>query len=143
MVDRKLRNGSLCRGSRMLAVLLLGPIGLSMGAAAQKSHTTWREYLGGPDSSHYSALKQINRSNVSQLQVAWTYPTGDDVDYAFNPIIVYNMMYVLAKNFSVVALDAASGREIWEHPIRPGEPLIKGRGGWGAPKSRASLPHRG
>jgi quinoprotein glucose dehydrogenase len=120
----------LCSGSRMLAVLLLGPIGLSIGAAAQKSHTTWHDYLGGPDSSHYSALKQINRSNVSQLQVAWTYPTGDDVDYAFNPIIVDNVMYVLAKNFSVVALDAASGREIWEHPIRPGEPLIKGRGGW-------------
>ncbi len=113
----------------MLAVLL-GPIGLCTAAAAQKSHTTWHDYLGGPDSSHYSALKQINRSNVGQLQVAWTYPTGDEVDYSFNPIIVDNMMYVLAKNFSVVALDATSGREIWEHPIRPGEPHIKGRGGW-------------
>ena len=113
-----------------MLTVLLGPIALCTWATAEKLNATWREYLGGPESSHYSALKQINRSNVGQLKVAWTYATGDDVDYSFNPIIVDNMMYVLAKNFSVVALDAASGREIWDHPIRPGEPLIKGRGGW-------------
>ncbi len=99
--------------------------------AAQQSHTTWRDYLGGSDSSHYSALKQINRSNVNKLQVAWSYPTGGNFDYSFNPIIIDDVMYVMAKNLSLVALDAASGREIWIHPTRSdSEPPLEGRGGW-------------
>jgi hypothetical protein len=49
------------------------------------AHTTWRNYGGSPDGSQYSALRQINRSNVKDLQVAWTYRTGDDRKYAFNP----------------------------------------------------------
>jgi glucose dehydrogenase len=76
---------------------------------------TWRAYLGGADSSQYSSLDQINRKNVSQLQVAWTYPTGDTRTYRFNPVIVDGVMYVLAKNMALVALDAATGKEIWTH----------------------------
>jgi len=79
------------------------------------SHATWSDYLGAADSAQYSALKQIDKSNVNQLQVAWSYPTGDKVNYDFNPIVVDGVMYVLAKNNSLVALDAATGREIWVH----------------------------
>jgi len=109
-----------------------------MPAVAQRRYTTWSTYLGDDDSSHYSALKQINRSNVTKLQVAWTYPTDDQVTYLFNPIVVGHTMYVLAKDFSVVALDAATGREIWVHKTRsPDAPAITaGDGGWG-------LKHRG
>src|SRR5579859_4087224 len=78
-------------------------------------HTGWAAYLGGPDSSQYSALKQINKANVKQLEIAWTYPTGDESTYLFNPIIVDDVMYVLAKGRSVVALDAKTGRELWVH----------------------------
>src|ERR1700704_6754808 len=81
--------------------------------AADRPFNTWRQYLGGADSSQYSSLKQINKSNVTQLEVAWTYPTGDMRTYRFNPIVVDGVMYVLAKNLSVVALDAATGKEIW------------------------------
>jgi glucose dehydrogenase len=75
----------------------------------------WHQYLGSSDSSQYSSLDQINRQNVGQLQVAWTYSTGDTRTYRFNPIVVDNVMYTLAKNMSVVALDAATGQEIWTH----------------------------
>ena len=85
-----------------------------------QDHKTWQDYGGGPDSSHFIALDQINKSNVSQLQIAWTYPTGDNHSYLFNPIIVDNVMYVLAKNSSLVALDAATGKEIWIHENLPG-----------------------
>jgi quinoprotein glucose dehydrogenase len=85
-------------------------------AADERSYTGWSDYLGGPDSAQYSGLKQINKSNVSQLQVAWSYPTGDKNSYDFNPVIVDGVMYVQAKNNSIVALDAATGREIWVHP---------------------------
>ena len=74
---------------------------------------TWDQYGGGADSSQYSSLDQINKSNVTQLEVAWTYATAEN--YSFNPIVVEGVMYVLAHNRSVVALDAATGIEMWRH----------------------------
>jgi len=99
---------------RMLAFFLAGAATLL--AADLRSFDTWTQYLGGPDSSQYSSLKQINKSNVKQLEVVWTYPTGERGNYLFNPIVIDGTMYVLAKNNSVVALDAATGKEIWTHP---------------------------
>ena len=83
--------------------------------SAAAANTGWRDYGGGPDSSKFVSLSQIDKTNVSQLQVAWTYPTEDTLNYQFNPIVVDNVMYVLAKNNSLVALDAATGKEIWIH----------------------------
>jgi quinoprotein glucose dehydrogenase len=61
-------------------------------------------------------FKSVTPENVSQLEQAWFYPTYDNVSsYRFNPIIVDNVMYVLAKNNSLVALDATTGKEIWIH----------------------------
>ena len=83
--------------------------------AADRSFATWSQYLGGPDSSQYSSLKQINKSNVKQLEVAWMYETGPRT-HTFNPVVVDGVMYVLAENNSVVALDAATGKQLWVHP---------------------------
>jgi quinoprotein glucose dehydrogenase len=96
----------------------LAIISVAVLGAQQKGKpkfNTWHAYLGGADSSQYSSLDQINRKNVAQLQVAWTYPVGDTRTYRFNPVIVDGVMYVLAKNMSLVALDAATGKEIWTH----------------------------
>jgi quinoprotein glucose dehydrogenase len=89
-------------------------IAVTAASAADKNSTahnftTWTQYEGGADSSQYSALKQINKSNVAQLQVAWTYPTEGRTLYSFSPIVVDNVLYVLAKNNFIVALDAACG----------------------------------
>ena len=88
----------------------------TLAAFAADEHSTWSSYLGTPDSDQYSSLKQINKSNVKQLEVAWTYPTGENGNYLFNPIVIGETMYVLAKNNSIVALDAATGKELWVHP---------------------------
>jgi quinoprotein glucose dehydrogenase len=106
---------------------LLAAYGVVRMAPAQQ-YNTWRDYGGSADSAQYSGLSQINRSNVSRLKVAWTYPIGDDNHYSFNPIVVDERMYVLAKNRAIVALDAASGREIWTHPAEPGTTIITDRG---------------
>src|SRR5579863_8374283 len=100
-----LLNGTLCAALAVAALY----------GADERPFTTWHEHLGGADSSQYSSLKQINKSNVRQLEVAWTYPTGERGNYTFDPLIVDNVMYVLANN-SYVALDAATGKEIWTHP---------------------------
>jgi glucose dehydrogenase len=91
-------------------------------------HSTWQDYAGASDASQYSSLAQINRDNVSKLQVVWNYPTGDGNKYLFNPIVVDRMMYVLARNNSIVALDATTGKELWTHPSSPKTTLITNRG---------------
>lgn len=68
-----------------LLVLLLSSAFASF--AAERSFSTWSQNLGGADSSQYSSLKQINKSNVKQLEVAWTYPTGPGT-FTYEPIVI-------------------------------------------------------
>ncbi|HEU0121794.1 MAG TPA: PQQ-binding-like beta-propeller repeat protein [Bryobacteraceae bacterium] len=105
---------------RKSVLLFSAACGLAWPAENGKNPKNWSDYGGGPDSSHFVSLGQITKSNVNQLQVAWTYPTGDNHAYLFNPVIVDNVMYVLARNSSLVALDATTGKEIWIHENLPG-----------------------
>jgi len=75
----------------------------------------WPDYGGTPDQSKYVVTKDITKQSVSRFEVAWMYPTGDERAYQFNPIIVDGVMYVLAKNSSLVAIDVATRKEIWIH----------------------------
>jgi quinoprotein glucose dehydrogenase len=71
---------------------------------------------GGVDNIRYSTLTQINRSNVASLQVAWTYDSKDAFpgsEMQSHPVIVDGAMYLTTPTLKVVALDAASGRELW------------------------------
>jgi quinoprotein glucose dehydrogenase len=98
-------------------VLCISSVGILV---AGETRTDWRDYLGGPASSHYSPLSQINVHNVDKLQVAWSYPTGDDVSYTFSPLVIDNIAYVAAKKGSLVALDATTGKELWVHEFPGG-----------------------
>jgi quinoprotein glucose dehydrogenase len=101
-----------------LSSLLITGVLLCAVVIAQQNtpnHRTWGDYLGGNDSSHYSSLDQINRDNVGQLEAAWQYDTGDRTSYGINPLVVDNLMYVVAKNNSVVALNASTGQEVWTY----------------------------
>jgi quinoprotein glucose dehydrogenase len=101
---------------RLKAVLMLVVVTAAADAGhAQVGRRTWTDYGGGPDNARYLALDHINKSNVGQLTVAWSYPTSDNISYVFNPVVVDNVMYVLARNNSLVALDATTGKEIWIH----------------------------
>src|SRR5262245_19723104 len=74
-----------------------------------KAYQQWRVYGGGPENLHYSALNQINRDNVRQLEVAWTYDTGDAFEGSemqCNPIVVDGLLYVTTPKLRVLALDA-------------------------------------
>jgi quinate dehydrogenase (quinone) len=79
--------------------------------AAAKPYTTWQSYAGGAHSSQYSALDQINKKNVAQLQVAWSLPiTGNSI---FNPVVVDGVMYAPVGGGALAAIDAATGKEMW------------------------------
>ncbi|HEY5565765.1 MAG TPA: pyrroloquinoline quinone-dependent dehydrogenase, partial [Gammaproteobacteria bacterium] len=92
--------------------------------AAQTSYTTWRTYAGGAHASQYSSLDEINKSNVGELEVVWTFPAGDGT-FVFNPIVVDQVMYVLARDNAIIALNAETGEELWAHPH---EGPVTGRG---------------
>ena len=89
--------------------ILVGVAGTSVSGQSPRE---WRDYAGGPDSSKFVAAKQITKSNVRQLQVEWAYPGGQT---DFNPLVVRGMVYGRGPNGSFVALDAATGKQIWIH----------------------------
>ncbi|MEO7412615.1 MAG: hypothetical protein ABIZ81_04600, partial [Opitutaceae bacterium] len=135
-------------------------------------YRTWEYYGGDAGAAKYSALTQINRSNVKQLKMVWTYrnsvlrpfpagrggrggppvggaaeiggeggPGGPGVvggrsgsanvssELQVNPIIVNGVMYVRAQNNEIVALDAATGKEIWARRLT-GNPATRGLMYW-------------
>ena len=99
--------------ARHRVVLAIAAITLSVAlVAGVETQREWRDYAGGPDSSRFVAAKQITAENVSRLQVAWSYPSGQT---DFNPLVVRNMVYGRGPNGSIVALEATTGKQIWVH----------------------------
>lgn len=73
----------------------------------------WPFYLGGKERNLYSPLDQINHQNVAQLEVAWTYDTGDADEYQANNLIVEGRLFTPTPSRKVIALNAATGAELW------------------------------
>jgi len=98
---------------RLLAAVMAlaaGIAAVTVGQAQSGGDKWWPGYGGGADNSHYFASRQITKANVSQLQVAWTYPYSDNGGY---PIVVRGVIYGRGRNGSIVAVDAKTGKEIW------------------------------
>jgi quinoprotein glucose dehydrogenase len=119
-----------------------GAVALALAAGARAEdklgdspdYTTWTQYLGGADSSQYSSLDQIDKSNVTGLQVAWKYETGRTNSH-FDPLVIDGVMYLLGDDRSIVALDAATGREMWKHP-NEGPVADRGMNYWASPDGK-------
>ena len=76
----------------------------------------WPVYRGDPKGNQYAPLAQIHAANVHRLQPVWTYRTGDANQRSTmhaNPVVVNGVMYVTTPSLKAVALDAATGRELW------------------------------
>src|ERR1044072_3265443 len=70
---------------------LLNPFAQSNAYAQVGGGKDWRIYNGGSHGTHYSSLKQINRDNVQNLKLAWTFDTEDDYpgsELQCNPLVV-------------------------------------------------------
>ena len=83
-------------------------------------NSDWRGYNGGDDCNHYSSLVQIDTTNVSQLKLAWTYASSgaDTVNNATqiqcNPLIINGIMYGVSAGSQAFAVEATTGKEIWQ-----------------------------
>jgi len=110
---------------RCLSPLLLLSLIPALSAAQSNSPADagWPTYGNDPGGTRYSPAKQINRNNVAQLQVAWTFRTGalphdEELDHkaAFEatPILVDGVLFLSTPYDHVIALNAVTGAKLWE-----------------------------
>ncbi len=96
------------------------------GFPKPESFVTWHRSHGDNAGTRYVAFDQINRANVTNLQVAWTYHSRDGHhNIQCNPIIVRGVMFAPTPGHHVVAVNAETGVELWR--FRPeGRPAFRG-----------------
>lgn len=105
------------------AILALTPIAVA-GARTAIPDGDWRTINRDTAATRYSPLHQINRTNVSKLALAWSYPLK-----SYNtavPLVIAGTMYFPAGN-RIVAVDSDTGKEIWTFSV-PRDPATPGRG---------------
>lgn len=106
-------------GYRVHVALLTLLAGLGAQTTQAQDYHGWQTYGGDQGNSHYSALEQIHRGNVSELELAWRYASarGQDLppssELQVNPIVIDGVLYGRNPLHNVFALDAASGEELW------------------------------
>jgi quinoprotein glucose dehydrogenase len=82
--------------------------------AGKQSEQDWPIYGGTPENNRYSPLKQINRKNVKDLEVAWQFDTDEPGGLQTSPIEVNGVLYGLTPTQKVLALDATNGTLLWK-----------------------------
>ncbi len=86
--------------------------------ASVAAGVNWPVTGGTPGNSHYSDLEQINRSNVTRLRETWRFDTQEGSGKAggleTTPIVVDGVLYAYTPAQKVIALDAATGKLLWE-----------------------------
>src|SRR5215471_5608000 len=101
-----------------LGCLFLG-WGLAFGQASpQSADQEWRVYGHDPGGMRFSGLKQIDRTNVSTLQRAWTYVVARDSAaeieaFETTPLMVDGMLYFTTPTGRAIAVDGDTGKELW------------------------------
>lgn len=116
-----------------LAVLLSLALAVASGAGGAERlpadvlpDREWPVYRGDPKGNQYSTLAQIHAANVHRLEPAWEYHTGDATPRGSsmysNPIVVDGLMYFTTPALKAVALDAATGRRVWQFDPTPHHP---------------------
>ena len=107
-------------------------VALLFSCKSTNPNSSWEVYGGSKENIHYSALAQIDTSNVSGLVKAWDYKTGDTDKYTqiqANPIVVNNVLYGVSPKLKLFAVDASTGQSKWIFdPYQVIEQGVKGVG---------------
>ena len=75
----------------------------------------WPAYGNSRRGTRYSTVADINRQNVSDLEIAWHYRSGIGGTFKVTPIVIDDTLYACAAGNIVLALDADSGEEKWRY----------------------------
>jgi glucose dehydrogenase len=143
-------------GAWAARIALLGAVGAIAGARAQSpADSDWGYYGGDALGQHYSSLAQIDRGNVAQLRVVWTYRTREmgvgfahasQLAFEATPVLAFGRLYLETPTNIVIALDPATGRELWRYNphIDRGQAYARttarGVSAWQDPDARAPAP---
>ena len=103
--------------SHLTAACLPLALLLSACAPAPLPQADW-PINGGPGNARFSPLAQITKDNVTQLEVAWTYESGDHFtasEMQSNPVVVDGVLYVTTPTLQVAAVNAVTGQQLWKH----------------------------
>jgi quinoprotein glucose dehydrogenase len=106
----------------LVIVAAAGPAIFGQAGPDVSSNPAWPVYRGDPGGSQYAPIAQIHAANVHTLKPVWEYHTGDATPRSnmhTNPIVVNGVMYLTTPSLKAVALDAATGREIWTFDPAP------------------------
>lgn len=109
-----LRSRDLILWTAVLACIVAALVAVLHRRRLPGNDTNWAAYNGGVDGDHYSHLTQINRTNVQRLRIAWRYDTGETGNIETNPLIVDGRLFACTPGGSIFALDAATGRRLWQ-----------------------------
>ena len=102
-------------------------------AGAQVKPGEWLAYGRDAFGSRFSPLTQITRDNVSRLEVAWTYRTGEmdiptrqPAKFEATPLMVDGTLYLSTPLGRVIALDPETGKPRWTYDAK-----VDANRGWG------------
>ncbi len=105
----------------LICLLFLSAVSCAPPHPERRVGSDWPVYRGSHQANQYSPLDQINHRNVDQLQVAWTFKTGDaggNTSIQCNPIIIGDWLYATSPGGRCIALNAATGEERWSFDPR-------------------------
>jgi alcohol dehydrogenase (cytochrome c) len=86
----------------------------------------WPSYGGSQLAWRYSALDQVNTTNIKKLAPVWAFQTGDfDQGLQSTPIVIDGVLYLSTTHSQVFAMDAATGKLIWQYKY----PMPRAAGG--------------
>jgi len=81
----------------------------------------WLTYSGGLDSQRHSPLTQITPENARDLKLSWVFQSRSLEKHEVTPIVVDGVLYTIQSPNDVFALDAATGKTIWQYSHKPEE----------------------
>jgi quinoprotein glucose dehydrogenase len=128
-----------------------------VASAQSATDSGWANYGNDPGGTRYSTAQQIDRTDVSQLQLAWTFRTGalqtktdlmEKAAFEATPILVENRLFLSTPYNHVIALDPQTGAKLWEYDpqvdLSHGYSEVSSRGvsAWTDSKAKPGQPCR-
>lgn len=111
--------------SLLAVVVLSAPLALRAQVTndrllhANDEPQNWLTYSGSYLSQRHSLLKQINPSNVKNLELKWVFQAQSLQKFETTPLVVDGVMYITQSPNDVLAVDPRTGRAFWLYHYAP------------------------
>jgi quinoprotein glucose dehydrogenase len=130
---------------------------LQVAPAQSAPDSVWPNYGNDAGGTRYSAARQIDRTNIAQLHVAWTFRTGAmqqqtemirKAAFEATPILVESKLFLSTPYNHVLALNPQDGQKLWEYDPQVdlshdySEVSSRGVSAWHDPKAKPGQPCR-